>query len=178
METKSFLITAAIIATIFTSCSKGDTGATGPTGPAGTNGTNGANGTNGTNGVANISSNIYSVTPGDWSSVGTDAYGVNITDASIANANTDGIEVFVSTNGTLWFGLPLNNFLVNGDEMVYEYQNGEIALGYFYSSAPTSTIDLKVVVIPPSIYVQYPNTNWNDYSQVSAIVQTEGMLKK
>src|SRR5580698_2288251 len=119
MKTKSFLITAAIIATIFTSCSKGDTGQAGPAGA------NGTNGTNGTNGVANISSNIFSITPGSWSNPNTGEYLINITDDSIGNANTDGIEVFVSTNGTEWLGLPTTNLLVNGDQMEFAYQNGE-----------------------------------------------------
>jgi len=158
MKTTKLLMAIGIIAA-FAGCAKD--GATGPTG------------TNGTNGVANISSNVYSITPGDWSNPQTGEYLVSITDASIGDANTDGIEVFISTNGTTWLGLPTNNLLVNGDQMEFAYQNGAIILDYLYSSAPTSTLDLKVVVIPPAEINLHPNTNWNDYSQVNAIMQAE-----
>lgn len=154
-----------IIAATFSACSKGDTGATGPQGPAGANG------------VANISSNIYSITPGSWSNPQTGEYAVKFADNAISNANTDGIEVFISTDGNTWSGLPTTNLLVNGDQMVYIYENGQITLGYFNSSAPSNTIDLKVVVIPPSQLNLHPNTDWNDYSQVNAIIQAENMRK-
>jgi hypothetical protein len=161
MKTTRIFMAIAIIAATFSACSKGDTGATGPQGPAGTNG------------VTNISSNIYSITPGSWSNPKTGQYVVNIADNAISNANTDGIEVFISTGGNTWLGLPVTNLLVNGDQMEYVYENGQIVLGYFNSSAPSNTIDLKVVVIPPAQLNLHPNTNWNDYSQVNAIMQAE-----
>jgi len=84
MKTTNFLalFSAIAIALSFNSCTKD-----GATGPAGANGTNGLNGINGTNGVANISSNIYSITPGSWSNPQTGEYIVNIVDDSIKNAN-------------------------------------------------------------------------------------------
>lgn len=166
MKTTKLLLAIGIIAATFSACSKGDTGATGPAGA------------NGANGVANISSNIYSITPGDWSNPQSGEYVVNISDNSIASANTDGIEVFVSTNGNLWLGLPSTNLLVNGDQMEFAYENGQITLAYLNSSAPTSTLNLKVVVIPPAELNLHPNTNWNDYSQVNAIMQSEAAQKK
>src|SRR5271166_5290537 len=100
MKTFKLLSAIGIIAVTLSSCQKGDTG------PAGTNGTNG---------VANISTNIYSITPGSWSAV-SGGYGVNISDASIASANSDGIDVFISQTSGQWIGLPLSNFLTSGDE--------------------------------------------------------------
>jgi hypothetical protein len=165
MKTTRLFMGIAIIAATFSACSKGDTGAAGPQGPAGTNG------------VANISSNIYSITPGSWSNPKTGEYAVKFTDNAISNANTDGIEVFISTDGNTWLGLPITNSLVNGDQMAYIYENGQITLVYLYSSAPANTVDLKVVVIPPAQLNLHPNTNWNDYSQVNTIMQTEYMKK-
>ena len=161
MKTTKFLLTTALIAAIFSSCSKGDTG---PAGPAGTNGTNG---------VANISSNIFSITPGSWSNPQTGEYLINISDGSITDASTDGVEVFISTDGTTWLGLPTTNLLVNGDQMEFAYQNGQISLLYLNSSTPSSTIDLKVVIIPPAVMISHPHTNWNNYSEVNVIMKSE-----
>jgi len=170
MKTTKFLtlFMSMGIALLFNSCSKD-----GAAGPAGANGTNGINGTNGANGVANISSNIFSITPGSWSNPQTGQYIINFNDDSIKNASKDGIEFFVSTNSTLWLGLPTSNLLANGDQMEYAYQNGQMTLIYLNSSAPSSTIDLKVVVIPPAELLLHPNTNWNDYTQLSNIIQSE-----
>ena len=147
----------AILALTVSSCQKGDTG---PAGSAGTNGTNG------TNGVANITSAIYPVTPGSWSNPSTDVYTVSYTNSAISDANHDGIEVFISTNGSIWFGLPSTNLISSGDNVEFNYSNGQIEFLYIFTSAPTSTLDFKVVVIPPAIMKQHPNTNWSDYNNV------------
>lgn len=146
-----------LIALLFTSCQKG---ATGPAGAAGANG------------VANISSTITSITPGSWSNPATGEYIVKVTNAAIANADNDGIEVFISTSTGLYLGLPATNILTNGDQMEFAYQTGAISLLYLNSTAPTSAINLKVVVIPPAIMKQHPNTNWNDYSQIEEIMKS------
>ncbi|NNM95563.1 MAG: hypothetical protein HKL88_08925 [Bacteroidia bacterium] len=140
---------------------KGDTG---PAGPAGTNG------------VANISSNIYTVSPGSWSNPSAGLYNYVASDASITNANTDGIEVFMSGNNTNWFGLPLTNVFANPDELFFMYINGQITFEYDGSSAPATTQYFKVVVIPPAVMKQHPRTNWKNWSEVSAIIQAQKMM--
>ncbi|HTB05810.1 MAG TPA: hypothetical protein VK806_02570 [Bacteroidia bacterium] len=142
-------------------------------GCAGKDGAPGATGPAGANGVANITSNVYPITPGSWSNPGTGEYAVNISDASITDATNDGVEVFISTNGTLWLGLPATNLLVNGDQMEFAYQTGQVSLIYLNSSAPSNTVSLKVVTIPPAIMKQHPNTNWKDYSQVQSIINSQ-----
>src|ERR1700744_1747901 len=107
MKTTKLFMAIAIVAVTFSACSKGDTGAAGPQGPAGANG------------VANISSNVYSVTPGSWSNPNAGEYVVKITDNAVSNANADGIEAFLSTDGNTWLGLPASNLLVSGDQMEY-----------------------------------------------------------
>jgi len=96
-----------------------------------------------------------------------------VSDASIANADQDGIEVFISTTAGVYLGLPSNNMLVSGDQMGFGYQTGSVDLIYLNSSAPSSTIDLKVVVIPPAVMKQHPNTNWNNWSEVNSLMNEQ-----
>ena len=144
---------------IFSSCKKGDTG------PAGKNGTNGKDG------VANISSKNYYLSPSSWSAISSGRYQITEFDSDIADATTDGIEVFVSVSGLnngAYFGLPTTSFFNPSDNLGYSYLNGTINLIYFYSSAPTYYITLKVVVIPPSQRKAHPNVNHHNYEEVKA----------
>ncbi|HXP52409.1 MAG TPA: hypothetical protein VN922_20820, partial [Bacteroidia bacterium] len=68
--------------------------------------------------------------------------------------------------------------LVSGDQMEFAYQTGSASLIYLNSSAPASTINLKVVVIPPAAMIAHPNTNWNDYNQVKAIIDAQNTSNK
>ena len=144
----------------FSSCKKGDTG------PAGKNGTNGKDG------VANISSNNYYIAPSSWSMISSGRYQVTQYDTDIADATTDGIEVFVSVSGLnngAYFALPTTSFFNPNDNLGYSYTNSTINLLYFYSSAPSYYITLKVVVIPPSQRKLHPNVNHHNYEEVKAI---------
>lgn len=150
-----FAMLLIVIATTLPSCEKGATG------PAGANGT------------VNISSNIYTVTPGSWSYVPPGGYVTSVADPAITNANTDGIEVFISYNSTSWSGLPISTVVNSGDEMSYTYMNGQMIFEYGYTSAPTDTLYFKIVVISPTVMKQHPNTNWNDYDQIQSIIDAQ-----
>jgi hypothetical protein len=155
MKTIKLLAVVCISATLLSSCQKGSTG---PAGAAGANG------------VANISSTITSITPGSWSNPGTGEYLVKVNNSALTSADQDGVEVFVSTSTGIYLGLPTTNILANGDQMEFAYQTGAVSLIYLNSSAPASTINMKVVVIPPAIMHQHPNTNWKNYNEVKAIL--------
>lgn len=142
-------------------CTKtGPQGLTGPEGPTGASG------------VANISSSIFSVVPGAWNTT-TDGYGVNITDNDLSDASTDGVEVFFSVDQTTWYGLPESSLIHSGDNMEYAYAAGQVTILYAYSTYPSVTTYYKIVVIPPSIMKQNPNTNWHNYNQVNALIQAQ-----
>jgi len=160
MKTVKLLIAMVIIASL--SACTGKDGAPGATGPAG---------------VANITSNIYSITPGSWSNPSAGEYVVNISDADITSSNTDGVEVFLGTGNGIWLGLPASSTLSNGDNLEFDYQDGQIGLIYLFSSTPVVTIDIKVVVIPPAAMNIHPNTNWHDYAQVNAIIEAQKAFK-
>ena len=165
MKTLKLLSAIGIISMVLYGC-KGDTGPAGATGPEGING------------VANISSYIFSVAPSSWH-LASGIYYAPISDTAISNPDGDGIEVFCNPNNNgSWLGLPLENCITNGDDMLFTYSYEEIQFGYIYTSAPSITLYYKVVVIPPSIMKKYPNTNWHDYAQVNAIMETQAMLKK
>ncbi|MBS1647830.1 MAG: hypothetical protein JST67_10865 [Bacteroidetes bacterium] len=153
---KTIATAFAACALIFSSCQKG---ATGPQGPAGTNG------------AANISSSIYTITPGTWSAGIMGGYTASFSDASITNPDKDAIQVYVSgVSSGYWLAIPGSNLFSNGDNMTYSYISGQIALDYYgVTSAPSSTIYAKVVVIPPTQRRAHPHVNYNNYNEVKAV---------
>ncbi len=168
MKTTKFLtaVMAIGIAATFFACTKGDTGATGPQGPAATNGINGANG------VANIKDSIYTIYTYNWLTE-TNGFYVVLDNFHLTSSTTDGVEVFFSEEDVTWQGLPESYAIVPGDNLQYQYDNLWIQLNYYYASKPTITIYCKVVVIPPSVMAQHPNTNWKNYSEVQAIIKSQ-----
>ena len=137
MKTTKFLTILTAIAVLLISCSKGDTG---PAGPAGANGSNGS---------ANVTATTFTITPGSWSAV-SGIYGVNLTVPALTNINTDEVSVSVEQTTGIDLGLPSNNLLANGDQIEFAYETGEVSIEYSYSSAPTTSLVSKVVVIPPA----------------------------
>lgn len=179
MKTSKILITTMVITitALFSSCKKdGAVGPIGPQGTPGTNGTNGINGTNGTNGVANISSTMITIPPSSWNTIGAGAvYGIGFIDTAIVNADADGIEVFYKQTAfpPTYRSLPSPNLIANGDQLIYFYGQKKIDFYYYFTSAPTIPVVFKVVVIPPAIRQQHPNTNWKDYSQINALINLQ-----
>lgn len=158
------IISVIIITALLSSCTK-----EGPTGPEGPQG---IAGTNGTNGVVNVSTTLITISPINWTNMGGGEFEYGYADSSLTNADVDGIEVFYQEEiyPNAYEPLPCSNFISNGDKLTYIYGTITIDFFYFFASAPTSPMVIKIVVIPPSIMIKYPNTNWKDYSQVSAII--------
>jgi hypothetical protein len=163
------------IACIFASCSKGDTGATGPQGPAGNNG------------VSDLSAVTYSVTVGDWTATTT----ANTTwistwsEPNITDYNNDAVEVYWSNTGSGWLSLPATGIIISGDELSYGFTDNSVTFTYYtggsaveppsYYAAGT-TLYFNVVVIPPSIQVKYPGTNWKNAAEAAKLPEVQTML--
>jgi hypothetical protein len=155
---------------LLTSCGKD--GATGPQGPAGTNGTNG---------VANISVQDFTINSWNQTTTGTLYYytQLNVT-ALTADVNNNGaVEVFFSTTGgTYWTGLPMTEYVSGGSNYIFNFSTGTnlvevdwiAASGFVVGNDPNTifgaTIQLKVVVIPPSMRKANPDVNFHNYNEI------------
>lgn len=177
-------IAAIFFAVSFLSCSKGEQGVTGPQGPAGTNGTSG------------VVASTFTVTSSDWSTTevqftpeGLTAWYYDVPYASMGNVynaiigdnGAGGFEIFYSTDNINFSGLPALDIFYNGDYLTYNfYSTGVLQIFFDYTNAPTPSqiLYFKVVAIPPSLYVKYPNTDWSSYSQVKAIMNAENIQTK
>lgn len=185
---KTFLKVAVVLLTavMTMSCSKdgamGPQGNAGPQGIAGTNGTNGANGTNGINGNANVlGSDPFSTTTSNWTSYsGGTFWTANLTGASSITQNIvdKGIVMvfrkYTSNGATEWSPLPDTIGNVN---ISFNYGLGYIT---FYAQSTNFTaitnpgaITFRYVVISPSNRMANPNTDWNDYNQVKAVLHLQ-----
>ncbi len=157
-----------VIAAMFASCSKGDTGAQGPAG---------------TNGVANISTQEYTVN--SWPNETDYTYYVTFSESDITDQDNDAVEVYWATPSvTGWLALPATGIYNAGDELSYGFADNSITFNYYTggSSSPNlppseyNTIYFKVTVIPPSIQVKYPGTNWKNASEVANIPEVHDAL--
>lgn len=195
----SFMVMAALCASImsmsglFYSCSKGDTGPPGP---------QGAQGTAGINGSANIISTTYTVTTSVvskdteslWTPVGSPTYHwvAGFADTNIMISSLDVILAYWSTGyGADWNALPVTSLINNNDEMSYRYNNDSISFTYYTGGAPYTkypgypatspafgSILFKVLIVPPGLAINYPDVNWKNASQVTALPEIQAALNK
>jgi hypothetical protein len=149
------------IAIALFSC-KGDLGAAGPAGPAGANG------------AANISNSTTTISPGSWNNPNSGFYDVGESVSAITDYNNDDVQCYMQTSSDGgWFALPQTSFLTNGDDMTFDVVSGGVNILYLNSSAPTITLALRVVVIPPATaaVMKSHNVNLSDYNQVDAYIK-------
>jgi len=155
MKTTKSILVLLSATLLFTACKKQE-----PTPPAG---------------VVGLSSNIYTVTPAAWGLSGLNGQeAAFITDTWLNDPINDGVEVFVSgyPDGK-WMGMPASNLVQTGDYVEYLYSNQQIEIVYDGTPSPGINLYIKVVVIPPAIMKQHPNTNWKDYDQVEALIEAQ-----
>jgi hypothetical protein len=147
-----FIAAMALIAGCAKDGAQGPAGANGSNGLNGSTGPQGPSGANGSNGTANIKTAIYTVTASDWTTITAGStYEVGFSDSYISDADSDAVEVSLSTNSTgPWIALPLTNIITTGDQMIFQYENGQADVYYLYTSGPATTLYYKVTVIPPS----------------------------
>lgn len=162
MKTIKIFAIITIGSYILTGC-KGDTGAQGPQGNPGSNG------------VANISTDIYTISPGTWTNVNaTYAYQYPIYVQDINNSG-DVIEVYwssISANGP-WLGLPDPS-----EQFNYEWttSNNNPNFWVLWQQNPSLTIYVEIAIVPPAIQVKHPHTNWKDANAVAAIPEVHNAL--
>jgi len=164
------------------SCSKGDTGPAGPIG---------AQGDSGVNGVSNIISSTFTVTSSSWVSTGVPNYhwAANFINTNVTANNVDAVEAYWCTSlGSGWSPLPVSSLINPGDEMSFRYNDDSTSFTYytggtdvqppsFYTTPNNySTIIFKVTVIPPSIQVKYPGTNWQNAAEVALLPEVRAAL--
>jgi len=163
---KSIVLMAAFAFAVTLVGCTGKDGAPGATGPAGTSGANG------TNGVANINSQTFMNQGLSYVSANSD-YELTMNDAAITQTVVDNGEVVVytqpSSNPSGWTVLPAT---LGGTSINITFAVGGVIVQS--ANATSGNLNFRVVVIPPSIIKNYPNTNWKDYSQVKAIMDAQG----
>lgn len=155
------------------------------TGKQGDPGAAGPAGANGKNGVANIIVDTITEFPNNWNQVGNIWTSGLITCNAITNSvfNNGMVEGF--TDGSTlfyppitWASLPYSygkqytDFLCYVGSFAFNYGNSD-------STAPAQAPqaqNFKIVIIPPAAMKQHPKTNWKDWSQVNAIIETQKAL--
>lgn len=117
--------------------------------------TDSLDGIDGKDGIVNISTTLFTVTPGQWVQH-SNWFGVNLIVPGIKDSINDIVIVTASKVNTSyagqWFGLPLTGIIVTGDLLDYVYGKGQATIGYNYYAAPTSNIIIKIQVISSGNY--------------------------
>jgi hypothetical protein len=144
----------ALIVLTFGACTKAKDGAPGATGPTGANG------------VANISSQIISVTPGSWSSSGSGFWSYSVYESDITNSDLDAVMVYYYAGSSQYLAMPISGAFVSGDNLTFSFLPNQINLLYINATAPTTTTSYRVVVIPPALIK--PNVDYKNYSAVQS----------
>ena len=110
-------------------------------------------GLDGKDGVANSTTTLFTITPDQWVQH-INWFGVNLIVPSIKDSINDVVLMSAAKVTTIyanqWYGIPMSNLIITGDQLNYVYGNGHAMIGYNYYSAPTSNIIIKIQVISPS----------------------------
>lgn len=144
-------VTMALVAAsmMFASCAKD--GPEGPVGPAGAQGN------------ANVRSETFSISPGDWSTTGAVYafnWGTSLITESIVNT---GAVLMYTKVGDTWQALPAT---VNGWATVYHYGVGHVQLETTPPAAPNQVTQWKVVVIASSGMIRGSGIDATSYEAV------------
>ena len=97
-----------------------------------------------------ISTTLCTIKPTEWVQH-SNWWGANLIVPSIKDSINDVVIMSAAKVNTIyanqWFGLPLSNIIITGDQLDYVYGKGQVTIGYNYYSAPTSNIIIKIQVI-------------------------------
>ena len=157
------------------SCVKGDKGDTG---------SSGTNGTNGLNGNANVSTGTISINASSWIwDAASASYYCNITDTAVNSSivASGSVLVFFQSSGLNWWqAIPSSMALSSTASLYlnYYYELNTVQLSLQFSSLSTAssiaTYNVKIVCIKSGLRKSHPNTNWNDYNEVMAVISESG----
>jgi hypothetical protein len=158
------LITLFVIALVMTNGCKKE----GPPGPAGN---------------ANVTATTFSASSWSWSSPYYYA-NFNVPDLTSSNINTAAVMVYFSTTGGTWIAVPYTQYTSAYDyHMGFNTSAGTVQVTWVYDSSLSNgsdpnafystTVQYKIVVIPPSARQANPNVNLKDYNAVKAAFQLQ-----
>jgi hypothetical protein len=151
MRTKRILGILIIIALIFNSCKKPKDGEPGPAGK---------------DGVANISQTITTpLSSSDWVSAGTGMWTHTISVSALTDSYSTAVMVYAYIFPN-YFALPCSGLLTSSDHFNYSFQDGSVKIYYSNSTAPTTTLQFRVVVIPPAMQTQNDDIDLKNYEEV------------
>ncbi len=175
---------------LFQSCSKdgaqgakGDTGAAGAQGPAGPQGPAGTADTSGTNGNSNVHTTIVGVGSANWNWIATEKH-LKI-DLNCPLINSDvmnyGLVQAYRKNNNQWIALPNTYYPIINSDLTCTFDINFISLGIcrirYYRSDRNEVrpIDqlFKIVTVSGTAKAAHPNTNWNNYEEVEAIINNK-----
>jgi hypothetical protein len=151
MKVSKTILFHITILLVFNSCDKSDTC---PAGQAGQNGTNGS---------VNINSKIFTVDPGEWNSTSSFVWNVTFSDTAIADADKVVVMAYISDSSGIWWAIPTGSFLAGNDQFDLFYNTGNVTIRYMYTTAPSVTLYVKIVVIPSTMKKAKPNVNIINY---------------
>lgn len=170
MKTLKVLSFVAGISFLLSGCS----GKQGPAGPQGNPGLNG---------VANIHSQVVSVSLSGWSWVAVPGYYTAFyNEGYITDPNNEAVEVYLGPTSTgPWQTMPCSHVFNNGDQMVAAWTTNNVTFDYDWNSlsSPNPVADpvyFNVVVIPAAIMKQHPNTNWKDSKAVLQMPEVQAAM--
>ena len=135
------ILTASIF--VFNSCTKQ---VAGPTGPQGAQGPQGASSS------YNVTiDSINPATPNVWTSIGTNEFGATVDNIkALSSPNLSIVEVYCATSYNqlaTWQELGTANVFSAGDALNFSYTVNQVELEYFFATAPTQMLYVKIVVI-------------------------------
>lgn len=175
MKKTSFLLFACLISFLFFSCSKGLTGGVGETGPAGPTGNN-----------VLPTKTTYSIVPTQWVGIGNGAYTCIEADNQISSYASDIVKVFLQeplvTLIPPYLPLPLANTGLNGaadvDILSFSFTADQITFKYTnYDNInpipPQATAIVIVYIIPPSLMIKHPDTDWNNAVAIARLPEMQ-----
>lgn len=100
--------------------------------------------------LVDTSTTQFTIKPSEWVQH-SNWWGVNLIVPSIKDSINDIVIMSAAKVTTIyanqWFGLPLSNIIISGDQLDYVYGKGQATIGYNYYSAPTTNITIKIQVI-------------------------------
>lgn len=149
MRIKLILGILTIIVLTFNSCKKPKDGEQGPAGKDGT---------------ANISNTTTTpIYTSDWA--GSSGQWTKTISIPTLHESSDAVMVYVYIFPN-YYALPCSNLLVGSDNFNYSFQEGSVKIYYSNSTAPTTTLQFRIVVIPPAMIIQNPNIDLKNYEAV------------
>ncbi len=166
---KTFLKVAVVLLTAVVTMSCSKDGVMGPQGPAGLDGTNGNANVIGTNTITTTSS--------DWTSYsGGGLWQISFSAASISQSVVDRgiVSVFKSNSAGAWTAMP---YTIVNQSWTFTFGVGFVNIAVANTSSGSITNPgsqtFRVVIISPSNRMANPNTDWNDYNQVKAVLHLQ-----